>query len=112
MKFTRDMDLVGNDWLHLSGSSQFLMDNFLMTATGAQYDPTDTRPLGYYDWTDLPFYYELASQFNTSDTFYAPVPDSTIINRMYLFAGYIVRTTSSLRRQIVWCGSGRRSSGC
>jgi phospholipase C len=83
----RDMDLVGNNWLHLSGSSQFLMDNFLMTATGAQYDPTDTRPLGYYDWTDLPFYYELASQFNTSDTFYAPVPDSTIINRMYLFAG-------------------------
>ncbi len=82
-----DMDLVGNDWLHLSGSSQYLMDDFLMTSTGAQYDPTETRPLGYYDWTDLPFYYELASQFNTSDTFYSPVPDSTIINRMYLFAG-------------------------
>ena len=83
----KDMDLVGNDWLHLSGSSQYLMDNFLKTVTQNQYDPTDTHPLGYYDWTDLPFYYELASQFNTSDTWYAPVPDSTIINRMYLFAG-------------------------
>ena len=81
-----DMDLVGGDWLHLSANSQYLMDRFLFTTGSAQYDPTDTRPLGYYDWTDLPFYYELATQFNTSDTFYSPVPDATIINRMYLFA--------------------------
>ena len=82
-----DMDLVGGGWLHLSGSSQFLMDKFLFTTGSSQYDPTDSRPLGYYDWTDLPFYYELAAQFNTSDTFYSPVPDATVINRMYLFAG-------------------------
>jgi phospholipase C len=81
-----DMDLVGGNWLHLSGSSQFLMDKFLFTTGPAQYDPTDSRPMGYYDWTDLPFYYELAAQFNTSDTFYSPVPDATVINRMYLFA--------------------------
>ncbi len=83
----KDMDLVGGDWMHLSGSSQWLMDYFLRTVNQHQYDPTYTHPLGYYDWTDLPFYYELASQFDTSDTFYAPVPDDTIINRMYLFAG-------------------------
>ena len=83
----QDMDLVGGDWLHLSGNSQLLMDKFLFTTGFAQYDPTETRPLGYYDWTDMPFYYELASQFNTSDTFYSPVPDATVINRMYLFAG-------------------------
>jgi phospholipase C len=82
-----DMDLVGNDWMHLSSNSQFLMDKFLLTTGQAQFDPTDTRPLGYYDWTDLPFYYELAAQFNTSDAFYSPVPDATTINRMYLFAG-------------------------
>jgi phospholipase C len=63
------------------------MDKFLFTTGAAQYDPTDSRPLGYYDWTDLPFYYELAAQFNTSDTFYSPAPDATVINRMYLFAG-------------------------
>jgi phospholipase C len=82
-----DMDLVGGDWMHLTQSSQYLMDKFLNTAQGYQYDPTGTRPLGYYDWTDLPFYYELAAQFNTSDTFYSPAPSATSINRMYLFAG-------------------------
>ena len=80
------MDLVGNNWLALSGTSQFLMDKFLSTTGSSQYDANHSRPLGYYDWTDLPFYYELASQFNTSDTFYSPVPDATAINRMYLFA--------------------------
>ncbi len=81
-----DMDLVGGDWLHLSGSSQYLMDKFLLTTGAAQYDPTETRPLGYYDWTDLPFYYELAAQFATSDTWYSPAADATDINRPYLFA--------------------------
>jgi phospholipase C len=82
-----DMDLVGGDWMHLTSSSQFLMDKFLFTTGFNLYDPTESRPLGYYDWTDLPFYYELAAQFNTSDTFYSPLPDATTINRSYLFAG-------------------------
>ncbi len=81
-----DMDLVGNDWLQLTQNSQFLMDRFLFTTGYAQYDATETRPLGYYTWSDLPFYYELATQFDASDTFYSPVPDSTTINRAYLFA--------------------------
>ncbi len=85
-----DMDLVGNDWLNLTASSQYLMDRFLDTTlsggSGDQYDPTHTRPLGYYDQTDLPFYYELATQFATSDTTYSPIPANTIPNRMYLFA--------------------------
>ncbi len=66
------------------------MDRFLDTTlsggTGDQYDPTHTRPLGYYDQTDLPFYYELATQFATSDTYYSPNPANTVPNRMYLFA--------------------------
>ncbi len=81
-----DMDLDGGNWLALSSASHFQMDKFLFTTGASQYDSNDSRPLGYYDWTDLPFYYELASQFNTSDTFYSPVPDATAINRMYLFA--------------------------
>src|SRR5579863_3245828 len=83
-----DIDLVGNDWLNLTQNSQYLMDRFLDTTRSvpAQYDPTQTRPLGYYDQTDLPFYYELATQFATSDTWYSPVPANTIPNRMYLFA--------------------------
>jgi len=82
-----DMDLVGMDWLHLTSNSQYLMDKFLLTTGISQYDTTNSRPLGYYDWTDLPFYYELATQFDTSDTFYSPAPDATVINRAYLFAG-------------------------
>ncbi len=85
-----DMDLVGGDWMNLTSSSQYLMDRFLDTTlsggTGDQYDPTHTRPLGYYDQTDLPFYYELATQFATSDTYYSPIPANTVPNRMYLFA--------------------------
>jgi phospholipase C len=85
------MDLVGGDWMTLTNKSQFLMDKFLFTTlsggTGDQYDPTHTRPLGYYDQTDLPFYYELATQFTTSDTWYSPLPANTVPNRMYLFAG-------------------------
>ena len=82
-----DMDLVGGDWLHLTSNSQFLMDKFLIVQGYTQYDTTETRSLGNYDWTDLPFYYELATQFDTSDTWYSPVPDTTVLNRAYLFAG-------------------------
>ena len=85
-----DMDLVGNDWMNLTDNSKYLMDRFLDTTlsggSGDQYDPTHTRPLGYYDQTDLPFYYELATQFTTSDAWYSPIPANTVPNRMYLFA--------------------------
>ena len=85
-----DMDLVGNDWLHLTQSSVYKMDRFLDTTlsggSGDRYDPTHTRPLGYYNQADLPFYYELGARFATSDSWYSPIPANTIPNRMYLFA--------------------------
>jgi phospholipase C len=43
--------------------------------------------MGYYDWNDLPYYYELAFQFATSDTWFSSVLANTIPNRMYMFAG-------------------------
>ncbi len=85
-----DMDLVGDDWLNLTQNSQYLMDKFLWTTlsggTGDKYDPTHSRPLGYYNQTDLPYYYELATQFTTDDQWRSPIPANTIPNRMYLFA--------------------------
>jgi phospholipase C len=65
------------------------MDNYMITTTSvpSTIDPTGTRAMGYYDQTDLPYYYELATQFATSDRFFAPVMTNTIGNRMYLFAG-------------------------
>jgi phospholipase C len=85
-----DMDLVGNDWLNLTDASVYKMDRFLDTTlsggSGDKYDPTHSRPLGYYDQTDLPFYYELATQFTTDDNWHSPVAANTVPNRMYLFA--------------------------
>jgi phospholipase C len=43
--------------------------------------------MGHYDQTDLPYYYELATQFATSDRFVSSVPSNTIPNRMYMFTG-------------------------
>ena len=66
------------------------MDGFVLSA-GAAYkstiDPTGTRAMGYYDQTDLPYYYEAAARFAISDRFFSPVLTRTIPNRMYLFTG-------------------------
>jgi phospholipase C len=62
------------------------MDRFMLSALASTIDPDGTRAMGYYDWTDLPYYYELAFQFGTSDRFFSSVLAPTIPNRMYLFA--------------------------
>jgi phospholipase C len=65
------------------------MDGFMKTSTSvpSTIDPTGTRAMGYYDQAFLPYYYELATQFATSDRFFSPVESNTNANRMYLFAG-------------------------
>jgi phospholipase C len=65
------------------------MDGFMQTSISvpSTIDPTGTRAMGYYDQTDLPYYYELATQFATSDRFFSSVESNTNANRMYLFAG-------------------------
>ena len=64
-----------------------LMDGYLKTTTSvpSTIDPTGTRAMGYYDQSDLPYYYELAARFATSDRFFSPVLTNTIPNRFYLF---------------------------
>jgi phospholipase C len=64
------------------------MDGYMKTSKSvpSTIDPTGTRAMGYYDETDLPYYYELATQFATSDRFFSPVMTNTNGNRMYLFA--------------------------
>ena len=87
------------DWnLQDPSSSTATMDGFVWNAAnyainenagGANPPLTDTagiRAMGYYDWTDLPYYYFMASNFATSDRWFAPALDRTQINRMYLFA--------------------------
>ena len=64
------------------------MDKFMKTSTSVPsvIDPTGTRAMGYYDWTDFPYYYALASTFGTSDRFFSALQANTLPNRMYLFA--------------------------
>ena len=87
-----DTSLAGGDgaWATTTTytSSDFGMAGFLDT-TGSvtqKYDPNGTRALGYYNQQDLPYYYDLATFFPTSDTWYSPILANTIPNRMYLMA--------------------------
>jgi phospholipase C len=50
------------------------------------YDTAGLRVMGYYDWTDLNYYYFMATNFATSDRFFSPVMSSTHANRDYLIA--------------------------
>lgn len=55
-------------------------------ATPKYTDTAGTRAMGYYDDTDLNYYYFMASNFATSDRWFAPAMDRTQVNRLYLFA--------------------------
>jgi len=91
-----DLALKGGDkaWLTTSTypAGSFAMNNFLDTPNGGlganetNYDPEGTRALGYYDQTDLPYYYDLASFFATSDRWFAPILAATYPNRMFIEA--------------------------
>jgi phospholipase C len=65
----------------------FKMDRFALTthSVPVKFDPSGLRALGQYDQTDLPYYYELATQFATSDSFHSPLLANTVPNRQYAF---------------------------
>lgn len=44
------------------------------------------RAMGYYDQSDLPYYYFMASNFATSDRWYSPMPGNTAANRVFAMA--------------------------
>jgi phospholipase C len=50
------------------------------------YDTNGIRSMGYYDDTDLNYYYYMASQFSTSDRWFSPVMTRTAPNREFLIA--------------------------
>ena len=86
-----DVALNGGDpaWATTpTANDVFSMNNFLDTANNVtpKYDPDGTRAMGYYNETDLPYYYDLASFFATSDTWHSPILANTVPNRMYLMA--------------------------
>ena len=87
-----DTTLTGGDgaWATTTTftSSDFGMTGFLDTTTSVpqKYDANGTRALGYYNQQDLPYYYDLATFFPTSDAWHSPILANTVPNRMYLMA--------------------------
>jgi phospholipase C len=49
-------------------------------------DVNGVRAMGYYEGSDLNYYYDRATKFGTSDRWFSPVMDRTQINRMYILA--------------------------
>src|SRR6266851_236822 len=83
-----------NDWNHEDHTSGTpLMDGFANSAgndsrnSAVGYDINGQRVMGYYDDTDLPYYYFMATQFAMSDKWFSPVMTNTPANRMYAMAG-------------------------
>jgi len=88
-----------HEWnLNHPGSGVFTMDGFgwvqghfaFDSAAAGQAgftDVTGKRAMGYYDDSDLPFYYFMASNFATSDRWFSPAPTRTHPNRFYWLAG-------------------------
>jgi phospholipase C len=87
------------DWNRSAPTSNTpMMDGFVYNAAkfandenanGAQppfTDLTGVRAMGYYDGTDLNYYYYMASNFATSDNWFSPAMDRTQVNRLYLYA--------------------------
>ncbi len=91
-----------NDWdyanpadqpaeVNASGAPDPPLNGFVWTAaydarSDGFMDVMGVRAMGYYDGTDLNYYYAIASDFGTSDRWFAPVLSRTQINRMYILA--------------------------
>lgn len=63
--------------------------NFALNAVAPDapvFDTQGIRVMGYYDDTDLNYYYFMASNFATSDRWFSPVMSRTQPNRLYLLA--------------------------
>ena len=73
-----------NRMLRSSPNNGFVKVN-AQTEGGPQVTDHDT--MGYYDDTDLPFYYDLAKTFAISDRYFCAVIGQTFPNRAYFLAG-------------------------
>jgi len=81
------------------------MDGFVVEAAAAakfqgSKDTIGKRAMGYYTADDLISHYFLATQFATSDRWFAPAPVETEPNRMYLVASTSVGHAHSPQRQV------------
>jgi phospholipase C len=72
-------------------SNDATLDGFVQTAAKTArdqhfHDVQGLRVMGYYDQSDLPYYYFMATYFATSDRWFSPVMSRTQPNRMFLLS--------------------------
>ena len=81
------------DWnFHNPLSASPTLDGYVWTAAHdarnlGYFDVDGMRAMSYYDGSDLPYYYFLASNFATSDRWFSPTLSRTQPNRLYMLAG-------------------------
>jgi phospholipase C len=85
-----------NDWDYTNPADQPAenpppLNGFVFTAaydarSNGFMDVNGVRAMGYFEDTDLNFYYDLATKFATSDRWFSPLMDRTQINRAYFYA--------------------------
>jgi phospholipase C len=63
---------------HAPGASEVMISHW--------FDQKGRRVMGFYDHTDLPYYYFMASNFATSDRFFAAIPSDSDPNRVAMLA--------------------------
>jgi phospholipase C len=56
---------------------------------------TDSEAMGYFDQSDLPFYYSLANTYCLGNRYFCSVPGQTYPNRRFLYAGSASGMTST-----------------
>lgn len=92
-------------------SSTGTMDGFVYTAAGFAIsrglnDVGGVRAMGYYTEREIPFYYFMATEFATSDRFFASVPSRTPPNRLYMFsatsAGITDQITQPMKQKTIF----------
>jgi len=74
------------EW-HVGAMDGFTAANDINSANADPADPSGARTMGFYDQTDLPFYYGLYNTFATNDHYFQSVLSQTFPNRLYLYAG-------------------------
>jgi phospholipase C len=71
---------------YVYNAAKYAIDQNAAGANPPFTDLTGVRAMGYYDGTDLNYYYYLASNFATSDNWFSPAMDRTQVNRLYFYA--------------------------
>ena len=83
-----------NDWNHFAPTTGTpLMDGYSNSAGGNSrhsnppgFDINGQRVMGYYNESDLPYYYFMATQFAMSDKWFSPLMSNTPSSRLYAMA--------------------------